>query len=1261
MGKEILYGIWIYCLERPENREGTTQTIERRFLYGYSLPLEKDYPLNKYEESKCYFKENDSQDLVFVEINQLVSISDHDQIVNNLRNENISKIQQCANWGIHQDINFARRPLVIQSDPDTIRESYPRLIEESIAPFLSLVESFYVLDKEKLLDSAIGAATSLSSRDYNSRLVWILNNLQNHTGLSFKNAYIKRLGNFDIFSFPLGSVHTTPGIDIIVKKNIQNNDVDPKGIFIKRNNALSAEDHIAHVILRNGGEVIFDQIHKLHINQKESALFEAQETISEYEVKIYGNYGKNLIFHERRSLVREIHLGMNLMGNTRIIQDKFSHKLRSDNRLKDLAEEVENTSSLTPDRLSIVGSHKSDPWIVAGNNIANYVHPKIVPPEKGRWFNKSIKGEAEAILHLRKLSDEAANHTVILADPFFGEISFMKWLLRLRNHNTFIQVITSLPLDTDFKPNLLHKIKFFLSRIFKGHRNVRNNKNLSENESIPTLIRLCKYYQAIIPSNLQIINLRRGNDQAFHDRYLVCIKNDGDVKVYMLSNSINKAAGNYPLCVVELSTGLSREVYEYLLELEQGNDISSTNIILKRDVLWPQLDVDKDNKSTNRANQDVLETSFPFCITGLRWLLDDEKSSTTELINIARIKHFINDSNEWNFNKENILQRIKADSGDVFNKNIDKASLVLASIGEIIARTPDGRSLLNDLSGILYNFLKRNNGYYILDKISSFYKDDPSTKNYWGSIPNQIDLTSKSIYDEKTISRRLLDQAISFLRYSFDRQSRLYGLSYAYQIISQDDPNSAVKWLENVQHMKLRTAAITFSVNSLSYHNQRELIPALLKSSQPFYKMLGAAFMHYTDTPPYSFDEAVRYLRNADFKQDDIVWIMAERVTSAQINWFRIKDPSHSDDELMKAEHDLLRTIDNLASIWPSSALEPDKNIEFESGIRHRTIDRYRIAEALDKLTSPNPHKGSETLYIKCIEDLEELIGRGSDNLKEDFHFYGDDDFNSIEAAALSFVNINKGSVARIFRNRENNHIDLLLKIISKPFSRRRDFYLWNANIGRAGVALLWGYTIIMKSYESGERDNLDLMSLDLLSKTRLLLLSSLNKWYDINGLLDNLIRIGTSTTFDIVDNDRTANQAEQIVDDERLPSYFRGCVACLHPVAFKNNPTKAYDLLRQQRHESGDRQITRYFHLLDIFIGRASQIKSWESSFINSEIDSGLEKYPNINEKWRNFFENVWDALKGDSYLVNKILEDPDQRKTFCGYLLMKDTIENE
>jgi hypothetical protein len=84
---------------------------------------------------------------------------------------------------------------------------------------------------------------------------------------------------------------------------------------------------------------------------------------------------------------------------------------------------------------------------------------------------------------------------------------------------------------------------------------------------------------------ISIVDVQRGDGhrQAFHDRYLVVNDQNGVPTAFLFSNSMSKAAGDWPFAICELDQVTSHRVKAYIDDLLQGNDGERT---VKPIVIW---------------------------------------------------------------------------------------------------------------------------------------------------------------------------------------------------------------------------------------------------------------------------------------------------------------------------------------------------------------------------------------------------------------------------------------------------------------------------------------------------------------------------------------------------------------------------------------------------------------------------------------------------------------------------------------------------
>ncbi|MDR3383751.1 VPA1262 family N-terminal domain-containing protein [Cupriavidus basilensis] len=86
-----------------------------------------------------------------------------------------------------------------------------------------------------------------------------------------------------------------------------------------------------------------------------------------------------------------------------------------------------------------------------------------------------------------------------------------------------------------------------------------------------------------LAGRVSVVNIKRGNgsEQAFHDRYICVIDQKGIPQAYLLSNSLSKAAGDWPFTICQLNQVISWRIYAYILEMVEGKTPG-----LQPEVIW---------------------------------------------------------------------------------------------------------------------------------------------------------------------------------------------------------------------------------------------------------------------------------------------------------------------------------------------------------------------------------------------------------------------------------------------------------------------------------------------------------------------------------------------------------------------------------------------------------------------------------------------------------------------------------------------------
>jgi hypothetical protein len=185
------------------------------------------------------------------------------------------------------------------------------------------------------------------------------------------------------------------------------------------------------------------------------------------------------------------------------------------------------------------------------------------PESRDLFFNRTLAEEWGAVAHIRSLLDDAETESAILVDPFFGNESLLRLLTRLCRSGLDLTVITAWATTN---PDTA--------------REIRAERADALNENVERLRLLADQLTGLLAPKLRLLNLVRGGDPAFHDRYLLLRRiGEDEPIIYLLSNSINGLAVNWPFCMSALNGPAARQAADYVEGLALGVDVSSEGAV----------------------------------------------------------------------------------------------------------------------------------------------------------------------------------------------------------------------------------------------------------------------------------------------------------------------------------------------------------------------------------------------------------------------------------------------------------------------------------------------------------------------------------------------------------------------------------------------------------------------------------------------------------------------------------------------------------
>ena len=169
------------------------------------------------------------------------------------------------------------------------------------------------------------------------------------------------------------------------------------------------------------------------------------------------------------------------------------------------------------------------------------------------WFERGTEGQLAVIRWMKDRLETPTIAHAYLVDPFLGSEALQRVIARQGRENINLKILIS-PGDVD--------------------PDAEDTEAKATGSHSSKLLATANEWSDRLCGDISIIDVRRGDGQrqAFHDRFLVLIGQDGVPTVFMLSNSMSKAAGDWPFAICELDQVTSHRVKAYVEGLIKGID-----------------------------------------------------------------------------------------------------------------------------------------------------------------------------------------------------------------------------------------------------------------------------------------------------------------------------------------------------------------------------------------------------------------------------------------------------------------------------------------------------------------------------------------------------------------------------------------------------------------------------------------------------------------------------------------------------------------
>jgi hypothetical protein len=195
------------------------------------------------------------------------------------------------------------------------------------------------------------------------------------------------------------------------------------------------------------------------------------------------------------------------------------------------------------------------------------------------WFDRGVEGQLEVIRWIKAKIENPGTRHAYLVDPYLGSEALQRVIARQGHENVTLTIVVS-PRGSNPDSDDVD------ARATSDH--------------LSKLVATANEWADRLCGRISIVNIQRGagTKQAFHDRYVSIIDQQGVPTVYLLSNSLSKAAGDWPFAISELDRILSWRVHGYIQSLveEKLNDLD-----LHPALIW---------KSPEPTNRSVLASAM---------------------------------------------------------------------------------------------------------------------------------------------------------------------------------------------------------------------------------------------------------------------------------------------------------------------------------------------------------------------------------------------------------------------------------------------------------------------------------------------------------------------------------------------------------------------------------------------------------------------------------------------------------------------------
>jgi hypothetical protein len=400
----------------------------------------------------------------------------------------------------------------------------------------------YGIDRVRhTLDNTVGPAKTPAIL---SRLIELISE---QSGLGLFSSGHRRIGVVDQFYRAMNVVEVQRSLfDVSADKyNLQTKE-PMRRVKIRRKAASLDKIFKFHVTLKNFDEILLDVLLDMPAGQSEITV-EANSHVTDIILVVFDQLGQ-MVDRLSGAFIQGFNFGITAQGRVDELPPILSGVPKStdlEKRTRIQTSAFDGPSAVNRSRgLGALRQHQLQISTLIGNSGWS---------GENMWFEFGGEGQIEVIRWVKGKLEQPGISKAYLVDPYLGSNALQRVIARQGNENITLTILVSPGgIDPDANTVDAKATSSYLDR----------------------LVTTANEWSGRLCGLISIVHIRRGEGakQAFHDRHLILVDSQGVPNVYLFSNSLSKAAGDWPFAICQLNRVISWQVYYYVLALIEGKD-----------------------------------------------------------------------------------------------------------------------------------------------------------------------------------------------------------------------------------------------------------------------------------------------------------------------------------------------------------------------------------------------------------------------------------------------------------------------------------------------------------------------------------------------------------------------------------------------------------------------------------------------------------------------------------------------------------------